>query len=478
MAHDRLSALDASFLYLDGPSTPMHISSLAIYEGPMPAPEELTKHLARRLPLVPRFRQRLETVPFNAHRPVWVSDPSFDLEAHLNHVALPWPGTETQLSDLVARILSHPLSRTRPLWEMWLIDGLSGDRFAILSKTHHSLWDGVSGVDLHSVLLDIEPQPHTQPELRLAPAVPLPTRAQLFTNGVRERFGEAIGFARSSLRAVRDPRAVVRSAAELAAGTASLAGSLVRPAPDSALNGDIGSARRFSLGRASLEDLKRLKDAYGTTVNDAVLAAVAGALRIWHLHRGVVPRDLKVMVPVSVRAENDWGTLGNRVVMLVVALPVSQDDPVLRLKTVHNTMQTAKRSAQVSAGDALVKASAFLPPQAVAGVSWAQAHYRAFNLLVTNVPGPQFPLYLRGRRLLELFGQAPLAANQGLSIAALSYDNKIGFGLLADHTLVPDVECLAEGIEASTNELRTLVPQRRPKPADERVLAFTGPVRS
>ena len=470
-SQERLSALDASFLYLDGPRTPMHISSLAIYQGPAPAVDELVRHLESRLPLVPRFRQRLESVPFNGHRPVWIADQDFDLESHLSRTALPSPGTEAQLREISGRILSQPLCRTRPLWEMWLIDGLEHNRFAILSKTHHALWDGVSGVDLHSVLLDADADPGPLPAPTDEPVEPPPSRAQIFTRGIRDRIGDALGLARDAVHAARDPIGTMKSAAELAAGSASLAASLLRPAPASSLNAPLGSRRRYALGRAWLDDVKALKDEFGTTVNDAVLAGVAGGLRRWHMHRGMVPRDMKVMVPVNIRDPRERGTLGNRVAMLVVPLPVSQPNALLRLKAVHRTMKHAKDSAQISAGEAFLRMSSFFPPQIVAAVSRAQAHYRSFNLLVTNIPGPQFPLYLRGRRLLELFPQAPLAANQALSIGALSYDGRIGFGLLADHALVPDVDVLREGLEESMDELTRFVLD---VPTHDNVLAMAG----
>jgi WS/DGAT/MGAT family acyltransferase len=467
---ERLSALDASFLYLDGPCTPMHISSLAIYEGPAPVADELKRHLEARIPLVPRFRQRLETVPLNGHRPVWISEPNFDIDAHLNHVALPGTGSDEALRAVTGRLLAQPLCKTRPLWEMWLIDGMEHNRFAILSKTHHCLWDGVSGVDLHSVLLDTDSEPGPLPEPEPVCPDPPPSRMQLLTAAIRDRVGDAFGMARDAVRAARDPRGTLRSAAELAAGTASLTGSLMKPAPASSLNSPLGSGRRYALGRASLHEVKRLKDRFGTTVNDAVLAGVAGGLRHWHMQRGLEPRDMKVMVPVSVRTDADRGTFGNRVVMLVVRLPVGQPDPLLRLKAVHRTMNDAKGSAQISAGEAYLRMSSFLPPQVVAAVSRAQAYFRSFNLLVTNVPGPQFPLYLRGRRLLELFPQAPLAANQALSVAALSYDGRIGFGLLADHSLLPDIEVLRQGLEDSMDELTRYVLDVEPTP--DRILAM------
>ncbi len=469
---ERLSALDASFLYLDEPCTPMHISSLAIYEGPAPAAGELTRHLEGRLPLVPRFRQRLEHVPLGGHRPVWVSDPEFDLATHVHHAALPAPGSDAELRAMAGSILSQPLCRTRPLWEMWLIEGLSHGRFAILSKTHHSLWDGVSGVDLHSVLLDVGPDPDPLPDVDPLPVDPPPTRAQLLTKALRDHVSDGFGLARSILRAARDPRGTLRSASELAAGSASLAASLLRPAPPSSLNAPLGSGRRYAIGRASLHDVRKLRGEFGATVNDVVLASVAGALHRWLLSRGMIPRDMKVMVPVSVRDARDRGTPGNRVAMLVVPLPVSQDDPVLRLKAVSQTMATAKSSAQVSAGEAFLRMSAMVPPQIVAGLSRAQARYRSFNLLVTNVPGPQFPLYLRGRRLLELFPQAPLAANQALSVAALSYDGRLGFGLLGDRALLPDIDVLSQGLEDSLDELTRFVLDI--EPTDDRVPAMAG----
>lgn len=470
---ERLSALDASFLYLDGPTTPMHISSLAVYEGPAPSTSELRRHLIGRLPLVPRFRQRLEVVPFGAHRPVWVNDPEFDLSMHLHRVALPGPGGERELRGIAADILSKPLCRTRPLWEMWLLEGLAHGRFAILSKTHHCLWDGVSGIDLHSVLLDAGAQPDALPLDAAPPGVdPPPSRAQLWTKALRDHVTDGLGAAREIVRAVRDPRSAMQAAVEVATGSAALAGSLLRPAPASSLNGALCSGRRYELGRASLDDLRALKGTFGATVNDAVLAAVAGGLHKWQRSRGMLPRDLKVMVPVSVRAQRERGLPGNRVVMLIVPLPVGDDDPVRRLRTIGTTMSAAKASAQISAGRAFVSASGLLPPQAVAAISRAQAAYRSFNLLVTNVPGPQFPLYLRGRRLLELFPQAPLAKRQGLSVAALSYDGRIGFGLLGDHALLPDLEVLASGIEESVDELASLT--RTTDLAPERALTMAA----
>ncbi|MEX0874841.1 MAG: wax ester/triacylglycerol synthase family O-acyltransferase [Actinomycetota bacterium] len=452
MSIDRLSALDASFLYLDGPCTPMHISSLAVYEGPPPQTKELMDVLVGRLHLVPRFRQRLASVPFNGHRPAWVPDPRFDISSHVQRVRLPDTGSDDELMHVVGYMLSQPLTKSRPLWEMCLIEGLSDDRFAVLSKTHHSLWDGISGADIHSVLLDATPDAPDEPgvsfEQRRAPG-----GVEMIAAAARDRITEGIGSVRGVLGALRKPRRTIRQIADVATGAVDLASSLLRQAPRMEINGRIGSGRRFAVARSSLDDVKGLKSIVGASVNDAILAAVAGGLRRWQVSRGVDPHDVKVMVPVSVRGADEHDTLGNRVVMLVVPLPVGIRDPLVRLDRIHEVMTKAKASHQARAGDAILKMSSALPPFAVAGLSQLQSRYRSFNLLVTNVPGPQFPLYLLGRKLVELYPQAPLVRNQGLSIGAMSYDGKLGFGLLGDLDLLPDLGMLAGGVQDAMDEI-------------------------
>jgi WS/DGAT/MGAT family acyltransferase len=447
---DRLSPLDASFLYLEGPRTPMHISSLAVYEGPPPADDDLHDMLERRLRLVPRFRQRLGTVPLGSHRPAWIDDEDFDLDAHLQHVAL-GERTETALLQLAGRILSQPLCRTRPLWEMWLITGLKHDRFAVLSKTHHCLWDGVSGVDLHAVLLDDSPVPRDDTPAEAFEPRAEPSGLGMLTRALRDRIRDAEQAARTVIDAARDPATAIRSATRLGRDATSFASSLLKTAPASPLNGTIGSRRRYAIGRGSLHEVKDLKHTLGTSVNDVILAAVAGALRQWQIHRHIEVHDVRVMVPVSVRG--DHTDLGNRVAMVVVDLPVTDRTALMRLDRVHSAMERAKTSGHIAGADALTRLSGFMPPAGVAAMTRAQAVTRPFNLVVTNIPGPQQPLYLLGRKLVELYPQAPLAANQGISIAALSYDGKLGFGLLADHDRVRDVDVIARGIEASMDEL-------------------------
>jgi WS/DGAT/MGAT family acyltransferase len=428
----------------------MHISSVAVYEGPPPPDEDLRAMLERRLPLVGRFRQRLGKVPFGSHRPAWVDDEHFDLDSHLFHVGLP-VRSEPALLELCGRILSTPLCRTRPLWEMWLITGLPRDRFAVLSKTHHSLWDGISGVDLHAVLLDDSPTPSDEP-----PAEPFAPRAEpsglgMLNGAIRDRIREAVGNTKSVIEAARDPSTSMRTVGRFARDAASFTASLMRSAAPSPLNGRIGSQRRYAIGRGSLHEAKDLRHTLGASVNDVVLAAVAGALRQWQIRRGLELHDVRVMVPVSVRG--DHTDLGNRVAMVIVDLPVTDRTALMRLDRVHQAMERAKASGQVAAADAITRLSGIMPPAGVAALTRAQAVMRPFNLVVTNIPGPQTPLYLLGRRLVELYPQAPLAANQGLSIAALSYDGKLGFGLLADRQRIADVDVIARGIEASMDEL-------------------------
>lgn len=451
MASDRLSVLDTSFLYLEGPTTPMHISSLGIYEGPTPQPDELRDVLDARLHLVPRFRQRVVGVPFNQHRPLWIDDPTFDLDGHLRHVAVPPPGTEDQLMDLCGRLLSLPLDRSRPLWEMWLIDGLAGGRFAILAKTHHALWDGITGADLHAVLLDISPEPVEMAPEPWKPA-PLPSPATLLADGIRARVDEQLAIAAGVRRTLRDPRGVLHRAAEIAQGAVAYGRTAVRRPPPCPFNAPIGTRRRFEIVRTSLGDFRHVGKHFGATVNDVVLSVVAGALRAWLVHHSIVPQDLRVMVPVSVRTPEERGGFGNRVVMLLVPLPVGESDPIRRLEITHEVMDREKRSKQVRAEEAVTLLAAFAPPQVVARLTRFQ-QVRWFNLLVTNVPGPQFPLYVRGRRLLELFPQAPLGANQGLAVAAMSYNGNMGFGLLSDREAVPDVDVIARELYRSLREL-------------------------
>jgi WS/DGAT/MGAT family acyltransferase len=453
MPPERLSPADAMFLHLEDENTHMHVASVTIFEGSVDYQEAIDE-FNRRIPLVPRFRQKLAEVPFGLERPVWVDDPHFNIEYHIRHTALPEPGTEDQLKRLAGRIMSQQLDRTKPLWEIWLVDHLAGDRSAMITKTHHCLIDGVSGADITAVLLDMTPEP---PDLQPQPWIPEPepTPAQLLTAALRERAtapGEILRGVRATTRA---PRRLLKQAGEFLEGMGALAWAGLNPAPRTPLNVPIGPHRRYEWVRASLDDFKMIKNALGGTVNDVVLAVVSGALRRFLQHRGVDVRglELKAMVPMSTRAESERGALGNRVTAMAAPLPVYEEDPVVRLQIVRMAMQDVKDSKQAVGAEMIVQLSGFAPPTILGQAARLQAQQRFVNVLVTNVPGPQFPLYSRGHLMLDLFPMAPLAANQALGIAVMSYNGQFGFGLIADFDALPDVGVIAEGLEKSIAEL-------------------------
>jgi WS/DGAT/MGAT family acyltransferase len=441
------------FLHLEDDNTHMHVASVTIFEGSVDYQEALDE-VNRRLHLVPRFRQKLAFVPLGLERPVWVDDPHFNVEYHVRHTALPEPGTEESLKKLAGRIMSQQLDKTKPLWEIWLVDKLAGDRFAMITKTHHCLIDGVSGADITAVLLDITPEP---PDLNPEPWVPHPepTPAQLLTQALRERTTQPIEVFRGVRATTRAPRRILKEAGQFLEGIGALAWAGLNPAPRSPLNVPIGPHRRYEWVRASLDDFKMIKNALGGTINDVVLAVVSGALRRFLEHRGVDVRglELKAMVPMSTRAESERGALGNRVTAMAAPLPVYEEDPVVRLQIVRMAMKDVKESKQAVGAEMIVQLSGFAPPTILGQAARLQASQRFVNVLVTNVPGPQFPLYSRGHKMLDLFPMAPLAANQALGIAVMSYNGQFGFGLIADFDALPDVGVVAEGLEKSIAEL-------------------------
>jgi diacylglycerol O-acyltransferase / wax synthase len=453
MSWERLTPADAMFLHLEDDVTHMHVASVTIFEGSVDY-EDALEHLRKRLHLVPRFRQKLAFVPYGLGRPVWVDDPHFNLEYHLRQTALPGPGNEEQLKRLAGRIMSQPLDRTKPLWEIWLVDKVAGNRFAMISKTHHCLVDGVSGADITAVLLDLEPEP---PEIEVQPWTPEPepTNAQLITDALRERATEPVEILRSFRRTLRTPRRVAKQAGEVLEAVGALAWAGLNPAPRTALNVPIGPHRRVEFVRAQLEDFKTIKNVLGGTVNDVVLAVVSGALRRFLQHRGVDVRglELKAMVPMSTRAEHEQGALGNRVTAMAAPLPVYEDEPALRLAIVRESMKDVKSSKQAVGAEMITSLSGFAPPTILGQAARLQAQQRFFNLLVTNIPGPQFQLYSGGFPLVDLIPLAPLSTNQALNVAVMSYNGQFGFGLMADYDAVPDIGVFAEGLEKSILEL-------------------------
>jgi diacylglycerol O-acyltransferase / wax synthase len=456
MSSDRLTGLDASFLHLEDATSHMHVAGVMIFEGSPPPYEELLAAIESRLGLVPRYRQRLAFVPFNQGRPKWVDDPHLNLRYHVRSTALPAPGSEQQLRELAGRVFSQQLDRDKPLWEVWLVDGLEGDRFAMLSKTHHALVDGISGVDIMSVLFDTSPEPAAPADTgdRWLPR-PLPSSAQLLGEALVERATVPTEIARSIRAVLRGPRIVAEGLRDAAVGVGAMAWAGLNPAPASPYNKSIGPHRRFTWVRVNLADVKAIKNELGGTVNDVVLATIAGALGK-HLRRRGQNTDgleLKAMVPVSVRADVERGALGNRVAAMMAPLPVWCQDPVARLDIVREELKGLKSGGQAVGAQVLTQLSGFAPATVMGQASRVMARQRFFNVVVTNVPGPQIPLYLAGKRMTDTFPMVPLAKNQALGVALLSYAGRINFGLVGDFDLMWDLDDFTEDVRESLAEL-------------------------
>jgi diacylglycerol O-acyltransferase len=453
---DRLTGLDASFLHLEGTGTHMHVGACAIFEGDAPAYDDLVETVAARLHLVPRYRQRLAFVPLEQGRPVLVDDPQFRLPFHLRHTALPKPGTDAQLRRLAGRIFSQALDRGRPLWELWLIEALSDGRFAILSKTHHALVDGVAGIDIASVMFDPGPERQSiePPSVPWVPR-PLPTSAQLLADAWLERATVPGEVARSVRSVVSGPRELATRAGAALVGLGALTWAGLEPAPRSPFNVPIGPHRRFTWVDGTLGEFRQVKETLGGTINDVVLAAVAGALGAYMRSHDFETDDLtlKALVPVSVRRSGRRDGPGNRIAAMRAPLPVGVEDPAERLALVSDAMAEVKRSGQAVGAHVLTELSGFASTTLVAQAARLQTRQRMFNLVVTNVPGPQLPLYLLGRRLQAIYPLVPLAANTALGIAVISYDGGMGFGLSSDYDALPDLELLAGELREAVSAL-------------------------
>jgi diacylglycerol O-acyltransferase len=463
---DRLTGLDTSFLHAERDSTHMHVAGCMVFDGTPPAYDDLLTQIVSRLHLVPRYRQRLAFVPFNQGRPVWVDDPHFSPSFHLRHTALPPPGGDEQLKRLAGRVFSQALDRSRPLWELWLVEGLAQNRFAMLSKTHHALVDGVSGVDIATVLFDSSPDPLpvAPPDHEWIPR-PVPTSAQLLADALIERATVPAEISRGVRATARRPRQIASQLGDALAGVGAMAWTGLQPAPPSPFNVRIGPHRRFTWVRGDLGQFKAVKNAFQGTVNDVVLSVVAGALGRYMRRHGQATEDvvLKAMVPVSVRADVERGALGNRVAAMWAPLPVGMEDPVRRLRRISRAMDGIKDSGQAVGAQVLAELTGFAPPTIIAQAARLQARQRMFNLVVTNVPGPQSPLYVLGHQLESMFPMVPLAENTALGVAIMSYNGQLNFGLNADYDALPDLEALADAFRASIEEL--VIEAGEPKPA-------------
>jgi WS/DGAT/MGAT family acyltransferase len=432
--------------------------------------------VVERLDLVPRYRQRLAAVPLGQGRPVWVDDPYFNPSYHIRHTALPAPGDDRKLRALAGRLFAQRLDRSKPLWEIWLVEGLARDRFAVVGKTHHALVDGISGVDITSVIFDTEPDPvpGSRPASPWTPR-PLPTSAQLLGQAVLER-GTVPGEMARGIRALtRGPRQAAAEALDRLASVGALAWAGLKPAPPSPLNVPIGPHRRYTWVDADLDRFKAIKRALGGTINDVVLTAVALALGRYLRGEGIDTEGLvlRAMVPVSVRADIERGALGNRVAAMYAPLPVGVQAPRACFEEVHRALAELKESGQAVGAQLLTQLAGFAPATILSQAARLQTRQRFFNLVVTNVPGPQFPLYLLGRRLDAIYPVVPLAQNQALGVAVMSYAGKLGFGLLSDYNAMPHLEALSDALEEAIDDLaaaalmtpRPRTPRARPKRA-------------
>jgi diacylglycerol O-acyltransferase / wax synthase len=468
---DRLSPLDASFLYLEEPTTAMHVGSVAIFETPPDGfdYERLLALVQARIAYVPRYRQRVRVVPGRLANPVWVDDEDFDIEYHVRRSALPRPGTTAQLTELVARVQSRQLDRDRPLWEVYLVEGLQDDRFALVTKTHQALVDGVNAVDIGQVLLDDDAALPDVPTDTWKPA-PEPTDLELVVSAVADAVrspGEAVNLVRGGVADVRATAGKVLGQVGHLASTA--ARTAARPAPTSPLNVDIGEQRRYAVVATSLEDHRRVRARHSRPgsaeldVNDVVLSTVAGALRSWLLTRGepVGPATvIRALVPLSVRVDEqgsprDGNRVGNRVAGVVVDLPVGERNPAVRLHQVAYGMRAQETTRQAVGARALVGIAGFAPPtlHSLGARVASAASRRLFNLIVTNVPGPQHPLYAGTARMLESYPVMPLARGQALSIGMTSYDGCVYYGLNGDRDAMADVDVLASCVVEALSEL-------------------------
>jgi WS/DGAT/MGAT family acyltransferase len=471
----RISAADASFLHLEKAGARLHVASVTVFDGPAPSWDELRDHVERRLHLVPRFRQRLAEVPLDQGRPVWVDDPHFNLRYHLRHAGLPAPGGEEQLKVLAGRLFAHPLDRTKPLWEMWLVDRLgahpgragtsdaAGDRpwvggFALIAKSHHALVDGISAVDITTVLFDTEPDAAPLPApSRTWVARPLPTPAQLLSDALLERATRPQELARTARAVLRGPRQMLHGARDRLQGAGALRFAGLTPAPPTPLNVKVGPHRRYTWVDAELSELRAIKDSLGGTVNDAVLAVVAGALGRYLRHRGLDTRDLvlRALVPIAVRTDSDSerGALGNEVAPLAVGLPVGIQDPVAQFRAIRATTAELGATNEAVGARTLTELAGLASPTIMSQAARLQQSQNFFNLVVTNVPGPQVPLYLLGRRLRALYPVVPITGRQALGVAVASYDGRLGFGLLADYDALADVDVLATDLRDAIDAL-------------------------
>ncbi|MGY1671628.1 WS/DGAT/MGAT family O-acyltransferase [Geodermatophilus sp. SYSU D00710] len=455
---DRLSATDAGFYYAETENAPLHVGSVAVFEGPAPSYGDLVRLLLSKLPLVPRYRQRVREVPLNLGRPLWVDDPHFQILYHVRHTALPRPGGREQLRNLAGRVLGQRLDMAKPLWEVWLVEGLEDDRWAIISKVHHCMVDGVAGTDLMQVMFDLDPEAE-----HAAPRDWTPQRSPSGLAMAAGAVAETVTTPLRQLTSLPGPQAVtggarslVKGARAAAAGLPTLARQALTPLART-LTGPIGPHRRWAWADAELTELKTARTALGGTVNDVVLTAITRGFRDLLQGRGALGGDtvVRTMVPISVRKENERGALNNQVTAVFVDLPVGEPDPLARLTSIRRQMDEYKQTMQAVDARSIIAMGDYVSPTllslgvraaAQGGQMWCQA-------VTTNVPGPRVPLYVLGRRMVSSYPYVPIAGGTRISIGIFSYLGSMTFGINTDFDAFPDVDVLSEGIRRGVDEL-------------------------
>lgn len=487
---ERLSGQDATFLAGETPCGHLHVSSVGIYElSPLRRPDggvdfdAIRRMIASLLHRIPRYRQKIQWTPVFG-RPVWVDDREFDLDYHIRHTSLPRPGSDRQLKELAARIMSLPLDLAMPPWELWVVEGLEGDRFATITKIHHCMIDGSSGVDLGMILMSTSPSTDIPSAPRFLPR-PAPTAHELFREELRHWAGLPLRAVRGIEQLRQESRDLSDEIVVRAKALGGLLGIVIRGASESPINGEIGPHRRFDWLEMSFDDVRGLRREVGCTVNDIVLATVTGAVRRYFQHRGVDPAklDFRVSAPVSMRREDERGRLGNHVSSWVLTLPLSETDPLRRLAMLHDCTTDLKESRNALGIELMMQVAEWTPPVLLS--LGARAAAAGIHSIVTNVPGPQFPLYLLGARMLALYPMVPLFDEMGLGIALFSYDGRLFWGFNADYDLVPDLEILPGMVKEAFSEIsaaarsspqRSLVASRsRPRRNRTSTKAFPGP---
>jgi diacylglycerol O-acyltransferase / wax synthase len=463
---ERMSPLDATFLHVEDGISHMHIASCAIFEGPVPDYDEVVAAIRGKLPLVPRYRQRVRFVPGALGRPVWVDDPNFNLNYHVRHTALPPPGSDRELRTLMGRVMSQELDRNRPLWETWIVEGLADGTWAMISKIHHCMVDGIAGTDLMAVVLDLTPGGSPPLDDDWEPR-PEPSDADLVRHALAETAASPAEMARWVRSGLRRPRRLLSGVGDVVGGAVAM-GSRLQPNTPLTIDGSIGPNRRWTWARTTLADVKTIRTALGGTVNDVVLAAITAGFRELLLHRGeeIAGVVVRTLVPVSVRASADH-TYNNQVSAMIAELPVGIADPVERLEAIRAQMTELKGSHQAEAGNVVVELAEFAPPVLLTlGLRTAvsilrRAPQRSVNTVTTNVPGPQVPLYACGREMLDYLPYVPLSYGVRTGVAILSYNGRIAFGVTGDWDTVPDIDVLAGGIENGVTELLARSGRRR-----------------